>query len=284
VSEQTYTIQKNLSETAKVDELSTQPFPGSKKLYIKAFNESNQSDIHVALREIHLSPTQLANDKTEYNPPVRIYDTSGSYSDPDKIIDVRKGLDSLRKNWIEGRNDTEILSGNSSDYAKIREMNIALESLRFDLQRSPIRAKSGKNVTQLHYARQGIITPEMQYIAIRENLAMAEDEMDEHNKHQHPGENFGAATPSYITAEFVRSEVARGRAVIPANINHPESEPMIIGRNFLTKVNANIGNSALTSSIEEEVEKLVWSTRWGADTVMDLSTGKNIHETREWIA
>jgi phosphomethylpyrimidine synthase len=283
VSEQTYTIQKNLSETAKVDELSTQPFPGSKKLYIKAFNESNQSDIHVALREIHLSPTQLANDKTEYNPPVRIYDTSGSYSDPDKIIDVRKGLDSLRKNWIEGRNDTEILSGNSSDYAKIREMNIALESLRFDLQRSPIRAKSGKNVTQLHYARQGIITPEMQYIAIRENLAMAEDEMDEHNKHQHPGENFGAATPSYITAEFVRSEVARGRAVIPANINHPESEPMIIGRNFLTKVNANIGNSALTSSIEEEVEKLVWSTRWGADTVMDLSTGKNIHETREWI-
>ncbi|MGK0249158.1 MAG: phosphomethylpyrimidine synthase [Oleispira sp.] len=283
MSEQTYTIQKNLSETAKVDELSTQPFPGSKKLYIKAFNKSSQNDIHVALREIHLSPTQLANDKTEYNLPIRIYDTSGSYSDPDKIIDVRKGLDSLRKKWIEGRNDTEILSGNSSDYAKIRERNIALESLRFDLQRSPIRAKSGKNVTQLHYARQGIITPEMQYIAIRENLAMAEDEMDEHNKHQHPGENFGAATPNYITAEFVRSEVARGRAVIPANINHPESEPMIIGRNFLTKVNANIGNSALTSSIEEEVEKLVWSTRWGADTVMDLSTGKNIHETREWI-
>ncbi|MFT4766074.1 MAG: phosphomethylpyrimidine synthase [Oleispira sp.] len=283
MSEQTYTIQKNLSETAKVDELSTQPFPGSKKLYIKAFNESSQSDIHVALREIHLSPTQLANDKTEYNAPVRIYDTSGPYSDPDKTIDVRKGLDSLRKSWIEGRNDTEVLSGNSSEYAKIREMNIALESLRFDLQRNPIRAKAGKNVTQLHYARQGIITPEMHYIAIRENLAMAEDEMAEHNKHQHPGENFGAATPSYITPEFVRSEVARGRAVIPANINHPESEPMIIGRNFLTKVNANIGNSALTSSIEEEVEKLVWSTRWGADTVMDLSTGKNIHETREWI-
>jgi len=283
VSEQTYTIQKNLSETAKVDELSTQPFPGSKKLYIKAFNENSQSDIHVALREIHLSPTQLANDKTEYNAPVRIYDTSGPYSDPDKTIDVRKGLDSLRKGWIEGRNDTDVLTGNSSEYAKVREMNIALESLRFDLQRNPIRAKVGKNVTQLHYARQGIITPEMQYIAIRENLAMAEDEMAAHNKHQHPGENFGAATPSYITPEFVRSEVARGRAVIPANINHPESEPMIIGRNFLTKVNANIGNSALTSSIEEEVEKLVWSTRWGADTVMDLSTGKNIHETREWI-
>ena len=283
MSEQTYTIQKNLSETAKVDELSIQPFPGSKKRYVEAFNDSLQEDIHVSLREVHLTPTQLANDKTEYNAPVRIYDTSGPYSDPDKTIDVRKGLTPLRKSWIECRSDTEVLSGNSSEYAKIREMNIALESQRFDLKRKPIKAKAGKNVTQLHYARQGIITPEMQYIAIRENLAIAEDEMAMHNKKQHPGENFGAATPSYITPEFVRSEVARGRAVIPANINHPESEPMIIGRNFLTKVNANIGNSALTSSIEEEVEKLVWSTRWGADTVMDLSTGKNIHETREWI-
>jgi|TARA_B110001454_G_scaffold71469_2_gene69458 phosphomethylpyrimidine synthase len=283
VSEQTYTIQQKLSETAKVDELSTQPFPGSNKLYIKASNESSQCDIHVALREIQLTPTTLANDKTEYNAPVRIYDTSGPYSDPDKSIDVRKGLEAIRKDWIEARQDTEVLTGNSSEYAKIREMNIALESLRFDLQRKPIKAKTGKNVTQLHYARQGIITPEMQYIAIRENLAIAEAEMAEHTKKQHPGENFGASTPSYITPEFVRSEVARGRAVIPANINHPESEPMIIGRNFLTKVNANIGNSALTSSIEEEVEKLVWSTRWGADTVMDLSTGKNIHETREWI-
>jgi phosphomethylpyrimidine synthase len=283
VSEQTYNIQKNLSETAKVDELSTQPFPGSQKLYVEAFNDSLQENIHVSLREVHLTPTQLANDKTEYNAPVRIYDTSGPYSDPDKTIDVRKGLEPLRKSWIEQRCDTEMLSGNSSEYAKIREMNIALESLRFDLKRKPIKANTGKNVTQLHYARQGIITPEMQYIAIRENLAIAEDEMATHNKKQHPGENFGAATPSYITPEFVRSEVARGRAVIPANINHPESEPMIIGRNFLTKVNANIGNSALTSSIEEEVEKLVWSTRWGADTVMDLSTGKNIHETREWI-
>ena len=283
MSEQTYNIQKNLSETAKVDELSTQPFPGSKKLYVEAFNDALQENIHVSLREVHLTPTQLANDKTEYNAPVRIYDTSGPYSDPDKTIEVRKGLEPLRKSGIEQRCDTEMLSGNSSEYAKIREMNIALESLRFDLKRKPIKAKTGKNVTQLHYARQGIITPEMQYIAIRENLAMAEDEMAAHNKKQHPGENFGAATPSYITPEFVRSEVARGRAVIPANINHPESEPMIIGRNFLTKVNANIGNSALTSSIEEEVEKLVWSTRWGADTVMDLSTGKNIHETREWI-
>jgi len=279
VSEQTYTIQKNLSETAKVDELSTQPFPGSIKLHI----EGSQSDIQVGLREIQLTPTTLADDKTEYNAPVRIYDTSGPYSDPEQTIDIRKGLTGIRKSWIEARQDTEVLSGNSSEYAKIREMNIALESLRFDLQRKPIRAKSGKNVTQLHYARQNIITPEMEYIAIRENLAIAEDEMAEHNKKQHPGQNFGAATPSYITAEFVRSEVARGRAVIPANINHPESEPMIIGRNFLTKVNANIGNSALSSSIEEEVEKLVWSTRWGADSVMDLSTGKNIHETREWI-
>jgi len=283
VSEQTYTIQQKLSETAKVDELSTQPFPGSKKLYIKSFNQAIQADIEVSLREIHLTPTTLADDKTEYNAPVRVYDTSGPYSDPEKTIDIRKGLEPLRKKWIESRNDTQVLSGTSSEYAKIREMNIALESLRFDLKRKPIKAKAGNNVTQLHYARQGIITPEMQYIAIRENLAIAENEMAEHNKNQHPGENFGASTPSYITAEFVRSEVARGRAVIPANINHPESEPMIIGRNFLTKVNANIGNSALTSSIEEEVEKLVWSTRWGADTVMDLSTGKNIHETREWI-
>lgn len=283
MSEQTYNIQKNLSKTAQVDELSTQPFPGSIKLHIKAFNDSIQTDIQVGLREIQLTPTTLADNKTEYNAPVRVYDTSGPYSDPDKTIDVRKGIDAIRKNWIEARQDTEELAGNSSEYAKIREMNIALESLRFDLQRKPIKAKSGKNVTQLHYARQNIITPEMQYIAIRENLAIAEAEMAEHNKKQHPGENFGAATPSYITPEFVRSEVARGRAVIPANINHPESEPMIIGRNFLTKVNANIGNSALSSSIEEEVEKLVWSTRWGADTVMDLSTGKNIHETREWI-
>lgn len=279
MSEQTYEIQQKLSETAKVDELSTQPFPGSNKLYI----EGSQKNIQVALREIQLTPTTLADDKTEYNAPVRVYDTSGPYSDPNKTIDVRKGLEGIRKTWIEDRKDTEELCGNSSEYAKIREMNIALESLRFDLQRKPIRAKSGQNVTQLHYARQGIITPEMEYIAIRENLAIAENEMAEYNKHQHPGQNFGAATPSYITPEFVRSEVARGRAVIPANINHPESEPMIIGRNFLTKVNANIGNSALTSSIEEEVEKLVWSTRWGADTVMDLSTGKNIHETREWI-
>ena len=283
MSEQTYNIQKNLSQTAKVDELSTQPFPGSKKRYINAFNQASQCELKVGLREVHLTPTTLTNDQTEFNAPVRIYDTSGPYSDPDQTIDIRKGLACIRKEWIEARQDTEALTGNSSEYAKIREMNIALESLRFDLKRKPIRAQAGKNVTQLHYARQNIITPEMQYIAIRENLAITEENMAEFNKNQHPGQNFGAATPSYITPEFVRSEVARGRAVIPANINHPESEPMIIGRNFLTKVNANIGNSALSSSIEEEVEKLVWSTRWGADSVMDLSTGKNIHETREWI-
>jgi phosphomethylpyrimidine synthase len=279
VSEQTYDIQQKLSETARVDELSTQPFPGSSKIYI----EGSRPDIQVALREIELTPTQLADDKTEYNPPVRVYDTSGAYSDPAKNIDVRKGLEPIRQQWIDQRNDCEELPGLSSEYAKIREMNLALDNLRFDLQRKPRRAKEGKNVTQLHYARQGIITPEMEYIAIRENLAIAEEEMKQANARQHPGQNFGANTPSYITPEFVRDEVARGRAVIPNNINHPESEPMIIGRNFLTKVNANIGNSALTSSIEEEVEKLVWATRWGADTVMDLSTGKNIHETREWI-
>lgn len=279
MSEQTYDIQQKLSETASVDELSTQPFPGSSKIYI----EGSRTDVQVALREIELTPTQLADDKTEYNPPVRVYDTSGPYSDPSKDIDVRKGLQPIRQEWITERQDTEVLTGLSSEYAKIREMNLALDNLRFDLKRKPIRAKDGKNVTQLHYARQGIITPEMEYIAIRENLAISEEAMKEANKKQHPGQNFGANTPSYITSEFVRDEVARGRAVIPANINHPESEPMIIGRNFLTKVNANIGNSALTSSIEEEVEKLVWSTRWGADTVMDLSTGKNIHETREWI-
>ena len=279
MSEQTYDIQQKLSETARVDELSTQPFPGSAKIYI----EGSRPDIQVALREIELTPTQLADDKTEYNPPVRVYDTSGAYSDPGKEIDVRKGLKPIRQQWIDERNDCEELLGLSSEYAKVREMNLALDNLRFDLQRKPRRAKQGKNVTQLHYARQGIVTPEMEYIAIRENLAIAEEEMKRANSKQHPGQNFGANTPSYITPEFVRDEVARGRAVIPNNINHPESEPMIIGRNFLTKVNANIGNSALTSSIEEEVEKLVWATRWGADTVMDLSTGKNIHETREWI-
>jgi len=272
------TIRK-LSETAAVDQLSTQPFPASEKIYIQGSRE----DIQVAMREVTLSPTQLQDGEQEENPPVRIYDTSGPYTDPACEIDVRSGLNPLRDGWIDERADTQRLEGYSSSYTNVRDSNIALETLRFESQRKPRKAKAGVNVTQLHYARQGIITPEMEYIAIRENLALSEAQMADAMKNQHPGESFGAATPEYITPEFVRSEVAAGRAVIPANINHPETEPMIIGRNFHVKINANIGNSAVTSSIEEEVEKLVWSTRWGGDTVMDLSTGNNIHETREWI-
>ena len=268
-----------LSETAHVDALSTQPFPASKKIYVKG----SRDDVQVAMREIELSPTTLKDDEVEHNAPVRVYDTSGPYTDPDKEIDVRLGLNTLREKWVLERDDTELLEGFSSDYANVRDQNIALENLRFQYKRQPRKAKQGKNVSQLHYARQGIITPEMEYIAIRENLAMSEAELTQAVSEQHPGQSFGAAIPSAITPEFVRDEVARGRAVIPNNINHPETEPMIIGRNFRTKVNANIGNSAVTSSIQEEVEKTVWSTRWGADTVMDLSTGQNIHETREWI-
>jgi len=270
---------QKLSETVSVDELSTQPFPASSKLYV----EGSRPDIQVAMREIKLSPTTLQNGELEINPSVRVYDTSGPYTDPNKEIDVRKGLETLRSNWIEERKDTELLDGFSSNYANVRDQNIALENLRFEYKRQPRRAIGDNNVTQLHYARQGIITPEMEYIAIRENLALSETQLDDALENQHPGMSFGAAIPKMITPEFVRDEVARGRAVIPNNINHPETEPMIIGRNFRTKVNANIGNSAVTSSIQEEVEKTVWSTRWGGDTVMDLSTGQNIHETREWI-
>ena len=272
-------IVRKLSETATVDTLSTEPFPGSKKIYV----QGSRDDIQVAMREIAVTPTLLQDDTVEENPPVRVYDTSGAYTDPNANIDVRKGLVPLRETWINERNDTEFLERYTSSYTNLRESNIALENLRFEHNLKPRKAKAGKNVSQLHYARQGIITPEMEYIAIRENLALSEAEMAEAMREQHPGESFGASTPKYITPEFVRSEVAAGRAVIPANINHPEIEPMIIGRNFHVKINANIGNSAVTSSIEEEVEKLVWSTRWGGDTVMDLSTGNNIHETREWI-
>ena len=268
-----------LSETASVDELTTQPFPGSSKIYVKG----SRDDIQVAMREISLTPTTLQDGTKEENAPVRVYDTSGPYTDPAATIDVRKGLTPLRQGWIEERGDSELLEGFTSEFAQTREKNITLDHLRFEYKRQPRKAKAGKNVTQLHYARQGIITPEMEYIAIRENLALSEAQLEEATAKQHPGMSFGASIPKIITPEFVRDEVARGRAVIPCNINHPESEPMIIGRNFRTKVNSNIGNSALTSSIEEEVEKLVWSTRWGGDTVMDLSTGKNIHETREWI-
>lgn len=272
-------IVRKLSETASVDKISTEPFPSSSKIYV----QGSRDDIQVAMREIEVTPTLLQDGTEEANPPVRVYDTSGPYTDPNVDIDVRKGLFPLREKWIDERDDTESLDRFTSEYTNLRESNIALENLRFEHNLKPRKAKAGANVTQLHYARQGIITPEMEYIAIRENLALSEAEMEAAMREQHPGENFGASTPKYITPEFVRSEVAAGRAVIPSNINHPEIEPMIIGRNFHVKINANIGNSAVTSSIEEEVEKLVWSTRWGGDTVMDLSTGNNIHETREWI-
>ena len=267
-----------LSNNATVDKESIQPFPNSRKVYV----EGSQNTIRVPMREISLAdtPTDFGGEK---NDPVAVYDTSGPYTDPDVNIDIRKGLPDVRSSWVEARGDTEFLDDFSSDYCKERMADEELRKLRFDLQRRPRKAKAGKNVTQLHYARQGIVTPEMEYIAIRENTKLQQLKATEMIAQQHPGESFGAAIPDEITPEFVREEVARGRAIIPANINHPEVEPMIIGRNFLVKINGNIGNSALGSSIEEEVEKLTWGTRWGADTVMDLSTGKNIHETREWI-
>ncbi|WP_372778297.1 phosphomethylpyrimidine synthase ThiC [Litorivivens sp.] len=272
-----------LSETAQVDHDSVQPFPASTKIYVEGQNPG----VRVPMREIKLTPTPVAGKdgetRLEPNAPVRVYDTSGPYTDPDVEIDIRKGLAPLRENWIEQRGDTEVLSGDTSEYSKKRAADLTLEKLRFDLKRKPRRAVPGKNVSQMHYARQGIITPEMEYIAIRENMALAEAKAQGVLEQQHPGNSFGAAIPDEITPEFVRDEVARGRAIIPANINHPELEPMIIGRNFLVKINGNIGNSALGSSIEEEVAKLTWGIRWGADTMMDLSTGKNIHETREWI-
>ncbi|MCD8513157.1 MAG: phosphomethylpyrimidine synthase ThiC [Nitrincola sp.] len=268
-----------LKERVSVDQLAVQPFPRSRKVYI----EGSRPDIRVPMREITLDDTPTAQGP-EKNPPLYVYDTSGPYTDPEAQIDVRKGLPALREGWIEERGDTELLSGLSSEYGRARAADLRLDELRFDLQRKPRRAKPGKNVTQLHYARQGIITPEMEFIAIRENMKLAKLHADQPLlAQQHPGHSFGAQLPAEITPEFVRAEVAAGRAIIPCNINHPELEPMIIGRNFLVKINGNIGNSALTSSIEEEVEKMTWGTRWGADTIMDLSTGKNIHETREWI-
>lgn len=272
-----------LKETAQVDEASVQPFPSSSKIYV----EGNRSDIQVPMREIKLTPTPIQNtDGTttlETNTSVRVYDTSGPYTDPAADIDIRKGLKSIRDGWINDRNDTETLVTESSTYTRFRAEDPELKRLRFELSRKPKRALEGKNISQMHYARQGIITPEMEFIAIRENMALAQAKEQGILGEQHSGHDFGASIPNEITAEFVRSEVARGRAVIPANINHPELEPVIIGRNFLVKINGNIGNSALGSSIEEEVAKLTWGIRWGADTMMDLSTGKNIHETREWI-
>ncbi|MFQ5780461.1 MAG: phosphomethylpyrimidine synthase ThiC, partial [Nitrospiria bacterium] len=223
------------------------------------------------------------NGPIEENRPFLVYDTSGPYTDPTVKIDLRKGLPPIRSQWVQDRGDVEQLEGVSSEYGRRRENDPSLKHLRFEHIRKPLRAKPGENATQMHYARRGIITPEMEYIAIRENQTLEQARLDGQLSFQHPGNGWGASIPSVITPEFVRQEVARGRAIIPSNINHPESEPMIIGRNFLVKINANLGNSSVTSSIEEEVEKMIWSTRWGADTVMDLSTGKNIHETREWI-
>ena len=252
------------------------PFAGSTKIYVPG----KIHDIQVAMREVSVDDAAIKG-PGGCGSVVTLYDTSGSYSDPAIDIDVHKGLPRLREKWIMERGDVEQLTDLSSEFGKDRLCNSDLDHLRFKDVKLPLRAVSGKNVTQLHYAKQGIITPEMEYVAIRENQRI--DELEEELS-QHPGESFGAATPvSHITPEFVRDEIARGRAVLPCSINHPESEPMIIGRNFLVKINANIGNSAIGSSIEEEVEKMVWATRWGADTVMDLSTGKNIHETREWI-
>jgi phosphomethylpyrimidine synthase len=272
------TAEKILSDVAQVDSASVAPLPGSRKIHV----EGSRPDIRVPMREISVTDTQTAKG-VEKNAAIRVYDTSGPYTDPAVKIDVRTGLPDVRSPWVLERDDTELLTGSSSSYTNERLDDNALAHLRFGHLRVPRRAKAGQNVTQLHYARQGIITPEMEYIAIRENLQRAQIAEAGALDYQHPGQSFGAAIPKEITPEFVRSEIARGRAIIPANINHVELEPMIIGRNFLVKINGNIGNSALGSSIEEEVAKLTWGIRWGADTMMDLSTGKNIHETREWI-
>jgi phosphomethylpyrimidine synthase len=270
--------------------------PNSRKVYI----EGQQACVRVPFREISQNPTKNFNGAVEENPPVRVYDTSGPWDDPEVRCDVREGLAALRREWILARGDVEeyegrtvkpedngYLTAGAEEFARVKEKG-RLEEFP-GLRRAPLRARSGKRVTQMHYARRGIITPEMEFIAIRENLGReaAQDMMQSGDRssllHQHRGQSFGASIPAYVTPEFIRDEVARGRAIIPANINHPESEPMIIGRNFLVKINANIGNSAVASSIDEEVEKMRWATKWGADTVMDLSTGKNIHATREWI-
>ncbi|MEQ1661699.1 MAG: phosphomethylpyrimidine synthase ThiC [Thiobacillus sp.] len=290
------------AESAHVDALAVKPLPNSRKIYV----EGSTPDIRVPMREISQADTPLmfggesgaggAGARSEPNPPIFVYDCSGPYTDPAAAIDIRKGLHALRTRWVEARGDTDVLADLSSEYGRQQATNPALASLRFpELARTPRRAKAGANVTQMHYAKRGLITPEMEFIAIRENnnrMAYLESlkqtgpmgaKLAALMNRQHPGQNFGASLQNEITPEFVRSEIARGRAIIPNNINHPESEPMIIGRNFLVKINANIGNSALGSSIQEEVEKMTWAIRWGGDTVMDLSTGKNIHETREWI-
>ncbi len=270
--------EKFIAATAHVDAAAIAPLPNSRKVYA----EGSRPDIRVPMRAVSQSDTP-ASMGAEPNPPIFVYDCSGPYTDPTAKIDIRSGLPALRQQWIEERADTELLPDLSSEFGRQRAADPALDELRFPgLHRKPRRAKAGVNVTQMHYARRGIITPEMEFVAIRENQRI-EAIRDKALLMQHPGQSFGASIQASITPEFVREEIARGRAVLPNNINHPESEPMIIGRNFLTKINANIGNSAVSSGIAEEVEKLVWSIRWGGDTVMDLSTGKHIHETREWI-
>ncbi|MBI4290785.1 MAG: phosphomethylpyrimidine synthase ThiC, partial [Betaproteobacteria bacterium] len=285
---------KFLAATAHVDDAAVKALPNSRKIFVPG----SRPDIRVPMREISQADTP-ASFGAEQNPPIFVYDTSGPYTDPAASIDIRAGLPALRARWIEERGDTEVLEAPSSTYGRERLADPKLAELRFDLKRPPRRARSlngvRMNVSQMHYARRGVITPEMEFIAIRENMRRGDyvaslrasgpqgAKLAELMTRQHRGQSFGAAIPDEITPEFVRDEVARGRAIIPANINHPESEPMIIGRNFLVKINANIGNSALGSSIGEEVEKMTWAIRWGGDTVMDLSTGKHIHETREWI-
>jgi len=279
-----------LAATASVDQSAIAPFPNSEKVYV----QGSRPDLRVPFRKITQddTPSQMGAEK---NPPIYVYDTSGPYTDPQAKIDIRAGLAPIRAKWIDERSDTERLSGPTSTFGQDRLHDPKLVALRFNLRRQPRRARAGMNVTQMHYAKKGIVTPEMEFIALRENMLRADyieslksaggnsARMAELMLRQHPGESFGAAIPKEITPEFVRSEVARGRAIIPANINHPESEPMIIGRNFMVKINGNIGNSAVSSGIGEEVDKMTWGIRWGADTIMDLSTGKHIHETREWI-
>ena len=270
-----------IAQTSKLSEEVTKPFGNARKIYI----EGSRPDIRVPMREISQDETHT-NTGIEENPPICVYDTSGPFTDPAIEIDLLKGMPEVRSRWIEERDDTELMAGPSSDYGRQRQQDPQLANLRFEHIRAPRVAKAGRNVSQMHYARQGIITPEMEYVAIRENCRLQEMRADaryEKLLRQHAGQSFGANIPDEITPEFVRSEIAAGRAIIPANINHPELEPMIIGRNFRVKINTNIGNSAVTSSIAEEVEKMAWSARWGGDTLMDLSTGKNIHETREWI-
>ncbi|MBV61025.1 MAG: phosphomethylpyrimidine synthase ThiC [Nevskiales bacterium] len=283
MSATTKTIAIDIAENARrVRDEMRAPFTKSQKIYV----EGEQPGVRVPMREIHCSPTRTEAG-LEPNPSVTVYDTSGPYQDPGVEIDLLAGLPALRAGWIEARGDTEQLDGPSSEFGQHRAADPATADLRFGHIRPPRKASDGANVTQMHYAKRGIVTPEMEFVAIRENARLAElraeYEAAGYLRRQHAGQGFGARLPAEVTPEFVRDEIAAGRAIIPNNINHPESEPMIIGRNFRVKINANIGNSAVTSSISEEVEKMVWATRWGADTVMDLSTGKHIHETREWI-